>query len=86
MNRKSMGSDANNSSRLCFTFVKVTTPSVPRIPLPTKFAVAEKHIYLSHRGSEIYDFRLTVKDANAWLTGMICMVLIFTCAGRVATQ
>jgi hypothetical protein len=28
---------------LCFTFVKVMAPTVPRTPLPTKFAVAEKH-------------------------------------------
>src|SRR5208337_4444687 len=38
-----MGSDAKSSSRLCFTFVRVTTPTAPRTPLPTKFAVAEKH-------------------------------------------
>src|SRR5271169_807716 len=40
---KSVGSVAKSSSRLCFTFVRVTTPTAPRIPLPTKFAVAEKH-------------------------------------------
>jgi hypothetical protein len=38
------GSDAKSSSRLCFTFVNVTTPTAPRAVLPTKFAVAEKHI------------------------------------------
>src|SRR5579863_10090338 len=40
----SVGSDAKINSRLCFTFVNVTTPTVPRTPLPTKFAVAEKHM------------------------------------------
>src|SRR5579871_6371753 len=40
---KSVGSEANSSSRLCLTFVKVTTPAAPRTPLPTKFAAAEKH-------------------------------------------
>src|SRR5438105_3741315 len=39
----SVGSAAKSSSRLCFTFVNVTTPMAPRTPLPTKFAVAEKH-------------------------------------------
>jgi hypothetical protein len=38
-----VGNAAKSSSRLCFTFVNVTTPTAPRIPLPTKFAVAEKH-------------------------------------------
>jgi hypothetical protein len=38
-----MGSAANSNSRLCFTFVSVTTPMAPSTPLPTKFAVAEKH-------------------------------------------
>src|SRR5580698_10424276 len=38
------GRDAKSSSRRCFTLVKVTTPMAPRTPLPTKFAVAEKHI------------------------------------------
>src|SRR5208282_1446479 len=40
---KSVGNVAKSSSRLCFTFVSVTTPTAPRTPLPTKFAVAEKH-------------------------------------------
>src|ERR1700723_188665 len=40
---KSVGSAAKSSSRRCFTFVNVTTPTAPRTPLPTKFAVAEKH-------------------------------------------
>jgi hypothetical protein len=39
-----VGKDAKSNSRLCFTFVNVTTPRVPRIPLPTKFAAAEKHM------------------------------------------
>src|ERR1700686_4426731 len=39
----SVGSEAKRTSRLCFTFVKVTTPTAPKTPLPTKFAVAEKH-------------------------------------------
>src|SRR5579863_7768971 len=40
----SVGSVAKSTSRLCFTFVNVTTPTAPRTPLPTKFAVAEKHM------------------------------------------
>jgi hypothetical protein len=53
---KSVGSAANNSSRRCFTWVKVMTPRVPRTPLPTKFAAAEKHtIYcLRARTFDIY--------------------------------
>src|SRR6202140_5047501 len=39
----SVGSEAKRTSRLCFTFVKGTTPTAPKTPLPTKFAVAEKH-------------------------------------------
>src|ERR1700721_1712388 len=39
----SVGSAAKRISRLCFTFVNVTIPMAPRAPLPTKFAVAEKH-------------------------------------------
>jgi hypothetical protein len=39
-----MGSAAKSNSRLCFTFFKVTTPTPPRTVLPTKFAVAEKHM------------------------------------------
>jgi hypothetical protein len=39
-----VGSDAKSNSRRCFTFVNVTTPMVPSTPLPTKFAVAEKHM------------------------------------------
>src|SRR6266702_4511531 len=38
-----VGRAANRISRLCFTFVNVTTPMAPRTPLPTKFAAAEKH-------------------------------------------
>jgi hypothetical protein len=38
------GKEAKSSSRRCFTLVRVTTPTAPRTPLPTKFAVAEKHI------------------------------------------
>src|SRR5208282_2750539 len=57
---KSVGSAAKSNSRLCFTLVKVTTPTAPRTPLPTKFAVAEKHIarflrcedYTYHRGTQ----------------------------------
>src|SRR5580700_9905078 len=41
---KSMGSDAKSNSRRCLTFAKVTAPSAPRTPLPTKLAVAEKHM------------------------------------------
>src|SRR5450432_49779 len=56
----STGSAANRSSRRCFTFVKVTTPTAPRTPLSTKFAVAEKHTadflrcedYTNHRGTQ----------------------------------
>src|ERR1700722_1044021 len=40
----SNGSDAKSNSRRCFTFVNVTTPTAPRAVLPTKFAVAEKHM------------------------------------------
>src|ERR1700746_2125854 len=39
-----MGSAAKSSSRLCFTLVNVATPAAPRTALPTKFAVAEKHM------------------------------------------
>src|SRR5271156_4114676 len=39
-----MGRAAKTSSRRCFTRVNVTTPTAPRTPLPTKFAVAEKHM------------------------------------------
>src|SRR5580698_2381869 len=38
-----VGSAAKRSSRLCFTFVSVTTPMAARAPLPIKFAAAEKH-------------------------------------------
>src|SRR5215475_6506284 len=41
---KSVGSVAKSSSRRCFTLVRVATPPAPRTPLPTKFAVAEKHM------------------------------------------
>src|SRR5579863_3524622 len=41
---KRVGSEAKSNSRGCFTFVRVTTPTAPRTPLPTKFAAAEKHI------------------------------------------
>jgi hypothetical protein len=40
----SVGSEANSSSRRCFTLVSVTTPTPASTPLPTKFAVAEKHM------------------------------------------
>src|SRR5262249_30022454 len=40
----SVGSAAKSSSRRCFTLVRVATPPAPRTPLPTKFAVAEKHM------------------------------------------
>src|ERR1700758_1291487 len=67
----STGSDAKRSSRLCFTFVKVTTPTAPRTPLPTKFAVAEKHTarflrcenYTYHRGTQKVSH-----DAVIWVT------------------
>jgi hypothetical protein len=39
-----VGSEAKRSSRRCLTLVKVTTPTAAKTPLPTKFAVAEKHI------------------------------------------
>src|SRR5580692_4260086 len=39
-----IGSAAKSSSRRCLTFVNVTTPTAPRAVLPTKFAVAEKHM------------------------------------------
>src|ERR1700728_3589294 len=38
------GRAAKRTSRRCFTLVRVTTPTTPRTPLPTKFAAAEKHI------------------------------------------
>src|SRR5271154_1735695 len=38
------GREAKRISRRCLTRVRVTTPTAPRTPLPTKFAVAEKHI------------------------------------------
>src|SRR5580692_7754317 len=38
------GREAKRISRRCLTRVKVTTPTAPRTPLPTKFAVAEKHM------------------------------------------
>src|ERR1700735_2250856 len=41
---KRMGSEAKSSSRRCFTLVKVTTPIPNKAVLPTKFAVAEKHM------------------------------------------
>src|SRR5580693_1276263 len=40
----SKGSDAKSNSRRCFTLVNVTTPTAPNAVLPTKFAVAEKHM------------------------------------------
>src|SRR5580700_9280084 len=40
----STGKEAKRISRRCLTRVKVTTPTAPRTPLPTKFAVAEKHM------------------------------------------
>src|ERR1700733_15609827 len=40
----SVGSAANSTSRRCFTLVKVTTPIPAKAELPTKFAVAEKHM------------------------------------------
>src|ERR1700733_2450888 len=43
----SVGSEANNNSRLCFTCVSVATPIVPSTPLPTKLAAAEKHTFPS---------------------------------------
>src|ERR1700683_211295 len=44
---KSRGSAAKSSSRRCLTRVRVTAPTAPRTPLPTKFAVAEKHTWTS---------------------------------------
>src|SRR5271168_5598200 len=41
---KSTGREAKSSSRRCWTRVSVTTPTEVRTPLPTKFAVAEKHM------------------------------------------
>src|ERR1700733_15316530 len=40
----SVGSAANSTSRRCFPLVKVTTPIPAKAVLPTKFAVAEKHM------------------------------------------
>src|SRR5580692_7844061 len=64
---KSVGSDAKSNSRLCFTFVKVTTPTAPRTPLPTKFAVAEKHtaIFSFVRLRSHQPFKVTRSDAPA---------------------
>ena len=60
MDREYTGNAAKSSSRLCFTFVNVTTPTAARTPLPTKFAVAEKHMarflrcehYICDRGTQ----------------------------------
>src|SRR5580700_10975345 len=38
-----IGSEAKSTSRRCFTFVNVATPTAPSTVLPTKFTVAEKH-------------------------------------------
>src|SRR4029077_9649373 len=47
---KSVGRAAKSSSRRCLTLVRVTTPTAPRTPLPTKFAVAEKHMGVAPLG------------------------------------
>src|SRR5580693_5146069 len=74
---KSVGSAAKSSSRRCFTCVRVTTPTAPRTPLPTKFAVAEKHI-ISDRanafncsGDRVARRRALIRaqDANRFLQG-----------------
>src|ERR1700722_10988696 len=41
---KSGGRAAKSHSRRCLTLVNVSTPIVPKTPLPTKLATAEKHI------------------------------------------
>jgi hypothetical protein len=69
---KSVGSAAKSSSRLCFTFVSVTTPMAPRTPLPTKFAVAEKHTMSFLRCEDYTDCRGRQN--------------IFDAAGRVALR
>src|SRR5580698_4339554 len=63
---KSVGSEAKSSSRRCFTRVKVTTPIVPKTPLPTKFAAAEKHMLgLPQWWSVIkLTLRITNRDCN----------------------
>jgi hypothetical protein len=46
MDRKQQRQGGRKQFPGCLTFIKVTTPAVPRTPLSAKFAVAEKHIAL----------------------------------------
>src|ERR1700722_19455630 len=64
----SVGSAANSSSRRCFTLVKVTTPIPARAVLPTKFAVAEKH--MGNLPSENYTHRRGNLDIPRALSGV----------------
>src|SRR5208282_5340263 len=59
----STGSAAKSNSRLCFTFVKVTTPTAPRAVLPTKFAVAEKHMARLLPGED-YTYRRATQNIS----------------------
>ncbi len=59
-----VGSDANSSSRLCFTFVRVTTPIAPSTPLPTKFAVAEKHTFAVPPQARIFAVLPMIRDSD----------------------
>ena len=52
----SKGNAAKSNSRRCFTFFKVTTPTPPRVALPTKFAAAEKHMTGLLRGEDYTKF------------------------------
>jgi len=45
-----VGSEAKRSSRRCLTLVSVAMPTAARTPLPTKFAVAEKHMLVAVLG------------------------------------
>src|ERR1700683_98226 len=66
---KSAGSDAKSSSRRCFTLVRVTTPMAPRAPLPTKFAVAEKHMahFLRSPVFFVEKIHATLRNAKGFL-------------------
>ena len=66
-----VGSDANNSSRLCFTFVRVATPIVPSTPLPTKFAAAEKHTFAVPPQARVLAIQPMIRDSNRQLPIMI---------------
>src|ERR1700684_3483558 len=66
------GRDANSSSRRCLTLVRVTTPTAPRTVLPTKFAVAEKHMDRFSPGERIANIAAKGKaflpDWRRWRT------------------